>query len=873
MRTMPAIVDTVEDLVCYHCGERCEDGSIRKEEKYFCCEGCKLVYEVLEENNLCTYYNLNDTPGAAKREKVAGKRYDYLDDPEISEKLIEFKSDQLFKLSFFIPSIHCSSCIWLLENLYKIDERILNSRVDFPAKKVFIKASPTIKISEIVEILDSIGYEPRLSLDELEQKDTKSLNKSLYLKLGVAGFAFGNIMMLSFPDYLSITDSVESFMPFFNIVSVLLSLPVLFYSSSGYFISAFKGLKKKYINIDFPLSLGIAALWGRSIYDIFVLHEQGYMDSFAGLIFFLLIGKVFQNKTYEYFNFERNYKSYFPISITRRGKNGHEEVIPLSKINVKDRILIRNNEIIPADSILINGIGNIDYSFVTGESLPQVKEKGEKVFAGGKQTGGVIELEIIKEVSQSYLTRLWNDFIVSKDHDSGLINFSNVVSKYFTLGILAVALLGVLLWYQAGVVQVLSIVTAVLIVACPCALALSAPFALGNSLRIFGRNHFYLKSVKVVENLSHTDAIIFDKTGTLTENQEIDILFVPEGTAGNLNLVADGNFHPNLGRKIEDGSAKTVRIGDLAKATFKNSLHPLSKAIYRYLSEFEDLKVDSFMEYPGKGGEAFITGRSVLFGSPAFVKGENEKSENLEKSENSEKFVKFENLEVPENSARSEKSEKSEKNEINATTSVTGSKVYLSVDNQIIGYFKIENKYRKGVQAILKEVKKKNEVFILSGDNDSEKENLIKFADSKNIRFNCTPVEKMEIIEELQASGKKVLMVGDGLNDAAALSKADVGVSLSDDLMNFTPASDSLLHGDSLQHLPKFLAQARSTMTVVRTSFVISTIYNLIGVSVALAGLLSPLFAAILMPISSISVVIFTTLGTIFTAKHNGLKI
>jgi Cu+-exporting ATPase len=807
---MPQIVDVEEKLICFHCGELCSDRSIAKEEKVFCCEGCKLVYEVLNENNLCTYYDLNTAPGITKNAKSSGKRYDYLDDPDISEKLVEFKNDQLFKISFFIPEIHCSSCIWLLENLYKVDSRIIESRVDFPAKKVFIKANTSIKISEIVSILDLIGYEPRLSLDELEKKDTKSFNKSLYIKVGVAGFAFGNIMMLSFPEYLSVKDDVKSFGIFFQLIMILLSLPVLFYCSADYFISAWKGLKQKFINIDFPLSLGIFALWGRSIFEITTGSGPGYMDSFAGLIFFLLLGKVFQNKTYEYFNFERNYKSYFPISITKKLKNGEEQIIPLSKIAVKDRILIRNNEIIPADSIVIDGQANVDYSFVTGESLPQFKTKGEKVFAGGKQIGGLIELEIIKEVSQSYLTRLWNDFIVSKNRENRLTKFSNLVSKYFTLAILLLAFSAVIIWWESGLYNVISVVTAVLIVACPCALALSAPFALGNTLRLFGRNNFYIKNINVVEDLSHVDSVVFDKTGTLTENQEIGIIF--------------------------EGMELTDHESALIKSAVKNSLHPLSKIIYRYLSQSAELKVDSFDEKPGSGGRALVDGSEVLYGSRSLV-------------------------------------DKIEKNGEDKDETPWGSKVYISIDSIYKGCFRVKNKYREGIEEVIRETSAKKEVYILSGDNSSEMENLSKLIDPKRIRFNQSPSDKMEFVDEMHKLNRKVLMIGDGLNDAAALSKAEVGISLSDDLMNFTPASDALIHGSSLKLLPGFIKQAVSTMNVVKWSFVISSIYNIAGISVALSGNLSPLFAAILMPVSSISVVIFTTLGTFYTAKKHKLSI
>ena len=245
----------------------------------------------------------------------------------------------------------------------------------------------------------------------------------------------------------------------------------------------------------------------------------------TGLVFFLLIGKVFQEKTYSYLNFERSYKSYFPLAV--HVKNGENEIsVPVSKLKVGDRILIRKNEIIPADSILFKGNGSIDYSFVTGESKPVQKVLGELIYAGGRQLDNVIELEVVKEVSQSYLTQLWNNDTFLKKSESNFENFTNKVGKYFTLVILLIAFIATAYWMQYGTGTALNVLTAVLIVACPCALALSIPFTMGNSIRIFGRNKFYLKNISVIEKLSGIKTIVFDKTGTITETGKANIKFI-----------------------------------------------------------------------------------------------------------------------------------------------------------------------------------------------------------------------------------------------------------------------------------------------------------------------------------------------------------
>ncbi|MCB0264037.1 MAG: heavy metal translocating P-type ATPase, partial [Calditrichaeota bacterium] len=259
------------DVACYHCGLPCADETVHLDEKAFCCNGCKMVYEILNENDLCQYYDLNENPGARPKAVEMPERFAYLDDEAIQQKLTDFRDDRLTKVTFYIPAIRCSSCLWLLENLYKINPAFSQSKVDFLRKELSVTfRHREISLRQTVELLASLGYEPLINLDGVgNQQSQQRTNRSLYIKIGVAGFCFGNIMLLSFPEYLAIGDTITpGFRRFFGVMNILLSLPVLFYSAIDYLKSAYASLRHRAINIDVPLSLGILAMFGRSLIEI-----------------------------------------------------------------------------------------------------------------------------------------------------------------------------------------------------------------------------------------------------------------------------------------------------------------------------------------------------------------------------------------------------------------------------------------------------------------------------------------------------------------------------------------------------------------------------------------------------------------------------
>ena len=779
---------------CVHCGLPNGKNPLIWNEKEFCCDGCAMVYQILNKNELNRYYELMPSPGIKIDNQSIGEKYAYLDNEEFKKKFIDFADGGIEKVTLFIPSIHCSSCIWLLEKLNHLNDGIMYSSVHFVRKEVTVTYKTSqISFRQLVELLHSIHYIPELNYKRSEKDDNQAINRQYLMKIGVAGFAFGNIMLLSFPDYLPGGESIERFLvDTFGYLSFLLALPVLFYCSYGFFTSAFKSLRKGIINIDLPISLGIIALFAESSYEIFTHNGAGYMDTFAGLLFFMLIGRWYQSKSYQSLSFERDYKSYFPVAATRINENESEEYIALNEIKEGDVLLIRNQELIPADANIIEGEGNIDYSFVTGESVPVIKQSGDFVYAGGRQNGSGIKIQIVKEVAQSYLTKLWNEDKIGGKTAEDMQQVVNKVSHYFTIIILAIAVIAGVYWSFTSLGTAAYVFSTILIIACPCALALSVPFTLGSTMRVFGRNGFYLKNTNVIEKLAKINTIVFDKTGTLTHSQSMKVDW--------------------LGRELSDAEKQLVRT--LAR----QSTHPASVALWKSLPESKDIaEIRNLIELPSLGISAEIAGHRVLLGSHKFIAG-------------------------------------SEKPEENAST-----EVHISLDSVYVGKFRLENHYREGLREIISSLAH-FKLHLLTGDNDSERKNLVNyFNNNTSLHFNQSPADKLNYLKEMRKTGVHSAMIGDGLNDAGALLEASVGITIADDIYHFSPACDAILEADKFKNLPDFLTFSKTAKNIIFASFTISFLYNIIGLSFAVQGVLSPVVAAILMPVSSITIVIFTT--------------
>ncbi|MBP4140272.1 heavy metal translocating P-type ATPase metal-binding domain-containing protein [Flavobacterium sp. P4023] len=786
---------------CFHCGlDIVKEDEIIFDAKNFCCNGCKTVYEIFSLNDMTCYYDFEKSPGATPQD-ISGK-YDFLDNESIVSKLLEFQENSTAIISLNIPHIHCSSCIWILENLQRLQKGISTSQVNFPEKKVRITYNPElVSIKNIVYLLSSIGYEPYISLENYET-GANNVDRSLTYKLGVAFFCFGNIMLLSFPEYFEVKEFwLDHYRGFFRWLIFALAMPSFIYSANGYYVSAYKSIKTKMLNIDIPIALGIVVMFIRSAFDIIMDYGPGFFDSLTGLIFFMLLGKMFQIKTYSFLSFERDFKSYFPIAITKINADTSEESVPIYEVLKGDRLLIRNQELIPVDGILISEQAEIDYSFVTGEAVAITKKSGDKVFAGGKQIGKVIEMEVLHSVSQSYLTQLWSNDVFQKNVEQKHKTITDNISHYFTPILLLIAFVSFTYWIFIDATTAFNVFTAVLIVACPCALALTAPFTFGNVLRILGKQKFYLKNALVIEQLAKVDTIVFDKTGTITTNKKSNISY--EGTT------------------LSDEELLLI------KNVLRASNHPLSRMLYDYLplpilenisaTLTKKMKVEYFEEITGKGIKSQIFGYTILIGSASFV-------EKLEDS------------------------------------SIQQTAVHIKIDGIYFGKFIFNNQYREGLEELFQTLSKQYKIKVLSGDNEGERSVLERLLPKgTELIFNQKPEQKLEFIKNLQEKGNNVMMVGDGLNDAGALAQSDIGISISENVNVFSPACDAILDANEFQKLNYFLKFSKNSITTIKMSFTLSLLYNVVGLTFAVTGNLLPLVAAIIMPLSTITIVSFVT--------------
>ena len=783
---------------CFHCGDDCETQDFFSDSHQFCCQGCKTVFELLNQGELCDYYQFNERSGN-KSLKTAFNEYDVFDNPEIVDRVLNFKSENSHHLILKIPGIHCSSCVYLLENLSRLDSGVVKSEISFLKKELFLVYNPVkTNLKSICELLAKVGYAPLVNNDEQKSPIYKKVLTTHYIKLAIAGFAFGNVMMFSFPEYLGGGFEHSPYKSLFPLINMILSIPVFFYSAVDYYKSAWNSIRQKQLNLDVPVTLGIFALFLRSILDIFVSNQMGFFDSFCGFVFFLLIGKTFQMKFYEHLNFDRNYKSYYPLAVLKKFLNEFRSEL-VDKLEEGDVIRIRHQEIIPCDSTLTSNEAEIDYSFVTGENTPVRLHFGEKVYAGGRVAGLSADFRVKKNAEKSYLNQLWSKSFEKMDDAKSVTRFADITGRYFTYAIMLLCAVTFVYHLPLGWMEALSRLSAVAIVACPCALALAAPFTLGTGSGILAKAGFYFKDAFSLERFSRSSVLIFDKTGTLTSTKESQVI----------------------------STLETHDYDEELKAVFQNSLHPLSRLIAGYFEKETGLHPDSYHEIKGAGIISEFTGKKFIIGSA--------------------RFLNDSGIYVPLHQQKN------------------SSSVFVSVNQTYLGRFDIRFAYRKGLDNMFNEVSKNYDTYLLSGDRDYDRQVLTNYIGNQDhLRFGLTPSDKAEIVSGLNKNSICV-MIGDGLNDAAALQSASVGISVVEEQSQFTPSCDAILAAEKIPEFDKFTRFAKSLQVVIFTTFAVSIAYNSIGLFFAVQGKLTPLLSAILMPLSSITVIsIAISLTTFF---------
>lgn len=756
----------------------------------FCCSGCASVFTILQTRGFGGYYACRVPPGVSQRtrESRADDHFAILDEADTArEFLLSLSADQA-RAIFRVPGLHCASCVWLVEQLWRVVPGVAKSEVDLMRRTVRIDFDPAAtSLRRIAEALTAIGYEP--SLDPETQAQRSGIRRTLLLKIGLAGFAFGNVMIFSFPQYLSGKPVEAPFRQLFDSLNLALSVVVLLYSASDYFRGAWAALSRRGITLDVPVALGLAVMFVRSTADIAAGTGTGYFDSFTGLVFFLLIGKLFQEKAFDAIAFDRGVRSFLPL-YARVMRDGVLVTRPIQDIAPGDTVHVRPNEVVPADAWLLDDHAEVDQAFITGESEPIAVARGEMVRAGARIVGRGARLTAQRPASQSTLVELWAHPVLQRTKAHWLADVAARFGAWFTLIAVGLAVAGAVAWWP-DVRLSLEVATAVLIIACPCALTLAAPITLGTAAGVLGRAGCYLKSPAVALDLSRINHVAFDKTGTLT------------ATERTTDIERDG---------------LTPAEWHLIRSLASHSTHPVSRALAEAPTTApSDLLVRSVTEVAGQGIAGRVGRHQVAIGRPEFVAAQ----------------------------AGVTRSTLPPAGDLLGWT-------LAAVDGRV-GRFRLTHATRPGVEGMLARLGRRFRLSLLSGDH-------ARHADLwrgwfREPTFDQSPADKLTAVKAAQDRGDHVLMVGDGLNDTGAFAAADVGMAVSDDTACLVPACDVVIQGHQLTSLPAFLTYARRARHVIVLCFLVSIAYNVLGLTLALRGDLTPLVTAILMPVSSLTII------------------
>jgi heavy metal translocating P-type ATPase len=789
-------------VACDHC-----DGpvlaTIRNQEKnIFCCHGCKTVFQILKENNLCEYYKVRDQSGEASFpiEDIDNQKFAYLDDPQFIEEHTQKREGNKLYLRFYLEGIHCLACLWLIEKIPQLVKGVVDARLNMGKSQfdVLIDQKKGGLFSQVARKLSQLGYHPHpiLKGDEAQQFQEKEERK-LLLKMGVAAAAAMNIMLYSVSIYAGASGIYAKY---FSWISFFLCLPVVFYSSIPFFISAKSAIFNKHINIDIPLSLAIIVGFFASTFFTLRGSSINYYDSIATLVFLILFSRYLLKKSQQKSLQSTKLSTFLNRGPIRRWneKNQQFDIIHPSYLKKGNIIKVYPGEVIPADGIVTEGSSQVNLAALTGEANPVPTGLDSAVFSGTENVGQPLTIKVKSINEETRLGKILQDIDFLQKSKAPITTLTDKISRYFVWVVISLALLTFLITLiNQNFLTALNRFLALIIVTCPCALGLGTPLAFSRSMNKAAKLGMIIKSEETLEKMTHIKNLFLDKTGTLT--------------FGKFKVLSWRNIFQNSSSWSNEQIVLSLE---------SRSRHPLAKSLVEYLHEQKEnalgLEWDKVEEILGKG----MTGEhnnSVY--QISGLQGRNDQST----------LGLFENG--------------------NLLSEIILMDQIRPEAKNIIQFFK-----RKG-----------KEISLLSGDSEKNVQQTASLLDITNFSAALSPESKATYIRKSQDS----LMVGDGANDAMALGLANVSVAVKGSVESSLRVADIYLSKKGLQPLKDLFDLSNGTLSVVKRNLVFSLLYNIIGGTLAIMGHITPLWAAVLMPLSSLTVTFSTLVGN---KKLRGMK-
>ncbi|MBK8128269.1 MAG: heavy metal translocating P-type ATPase [bacterium] len=789
---------------CAHCGLAVPPARRTGASAVFCCAGCEAVYAILHDSDLDDYYALREELGAGKRgpARVTGKSFGFFDDPEFLKRYSQARPEGRVALRFYLEGVHCAACSWLVEKVLLERGGAAYAQLDLGRSVVEIVFDPVqVKLSTLAQSLDSFGYTPHPLSEDTVAQARKKETRSLLLRMGVAGAVAGNIMLLAAALYAGeFTGIEENLATLFRWVSFGLALPAVLYSAMPFYRGAVAGLRARMLHMDLPISLGIIAAMTVSVVATVQNRGEVYYDSLSVLIFLLLVGRMLLSRaSSRAADAAETLMEQVPQTV-RRETNGKIEEVALAAVESGDTLLFLPGDLSTVDGVALQN-GWVTEAHLTGEADAVLKEPGNPVYAGSQIVSMPLRVQTTAVGAFTRLSKLAEMVRQAASARAQIVRLHDRIAGYFVATVLLLALATLVLWWQLDPTRALWNVAALLVVTCPCALGLATPVALSVAMGRAAKRGIFIKSAEAIERAATVRHALLDKTGTLT--------------SGKMELV-EAVFAPDC--RTDEREKILAHIAALESY----SVHPVGQALRRTDALPLDVR-DVTVHAQGIAGT--VAGDKLVIGSRRFLR-------------------ECECLDA--DWAR----------DIQANVFAARNGVLAAV---LTVADPISPDARRAVTALSNTG---IEIELLSGDRSIEVARVAAALGILHARGEVTPEEKLARTVELEQSGTRTAMFGDGVNDAAALSRATIGVSAADAADVARSAADVFVSRRGPLAFAELVSLSHNTMRTIRRNVVIAVAYNALGASLAMAGLISPLWAALLMPLSSVTVLTLAVRGS-----------
>lgn len=834
--------DFSQAATCDHChlplplGEDITS-TINDKEMHFCCYGCKTVCETIYGAGMDGFYRRTLEGETLQPPPEINSQLEVYDLDDVQREFVENLGD-IRAIHLLVEGIHCAACVWLIERRLENEPGILQANVNLSAKKLHLKwDNRETKLSRVLQILGQIGYAAVPYDPEAAEGQIKKQNRAMLFRLAFAGFAAMNLMWISIALYTGADEG--KFKDMFYWISLGLATPTLLYSGYPFYRGAFTGLMNRHLTMDLPIAIGAIITYLYSCYVVISGSEIGhvYFDTVVNFIFVILTGRYLEAMSKRLAVQSTQRLLDLQPRISTLITDDETKIVPIRALQKDDLVLVKAGEKIPVDGVITKGESVVDESMLTGEFVPVAKFIGDKVSAGTTNKDGVLTVLVSQTLKNTALGKIIHLVDEAQSTKAPIQCTADRIIPWFVSITLLLATLTFMYWVGDGIELALMAATSVLIITCPCAFGLATPMAIAVATGVGARMGVLVKHGAVLEILSSIHHFVFDKTGTLTQGKMLvstlfSLSLEGKETENNIKEIVPGEEF------LEQINAREKRILSLAWYLESHSEHMIAKAIVNFGqcyginegAELENIKVVS-----GAGIQAIYQGQVIAVGSLSWI------SQLADVSDAK--------LSISKEWAELEK--RVQEYHLSGSTVV-----YAWLENESVCAFVIEDKLRKNAADIVRQMHEKNfQLTLLSGDKQEVADYMAEKLGIEEVIAEVMPDEKDKVIQQKQQQGDLIAMVGDGINDAPALVRADVGIAMGSGTDVSIDSADIILVNGELEKIPLAAELSRATLTTIKQNITISILYNIIMVPLAMAAMITPLVAAISMPLSSLLVI------------------